>query len=73
MITIPILTTADIAEISQACEGTCNDCPICDHCKEYRDFMDAAGEDFENQCEVVLEELFADPEECDRIRREMLG
>ena len=63
----------DIASIAQSCEGACDECPIRNQCQEFRDFMDEAGKDFDNQCELVLEELFADPEECERIQKEFFG
>ena len=73
MISIPTLTTADIREISEACEGYCQECPVEDICPRLQEFMEDAGADFENQYQVVIEDLFSDPAECDRLRREELN
>ena len=70
---LPALPSVSASEIAKACEGACDECPIHNQCQEFRDFMDEAGKDFDNQCELVLEDLFADIEECERIRKEFYG
>lgn len=70
-ITIPMITPEDIFEISESCEGECAGCVIREDCQMLRAFMDEAGEAFERQSEEVIMDLFDDPEECEKIRKEI--
>lgn len=67
------MTTADLIRITAACKGDCGSCPVSADCQDFRDFMDAAAQDFENQSIIVLEDMFNDPAECERVRKEVFG
>ena len=72
-ITIPMITPEDIYEISEACEGECAGCVIQEDCQMLRAFMDEAGESFDRYAETVIMDLFDDPEECEKIRKELFN
>ena len=49
-------------DIAKQCSGDCAECALRTECKDFLEFMDAAGNDFQNQYEIVIEELFNDPD-----------
>lgn len=62
-----------IAQIAAHCTGYCDECNNRTECKEFLNFMDDAGRDFDNQYEVVIEELFSDPSAAEALEKSVFG